>query len=261
MPDISVLYVTHRPGGFDVLKHDLRRQTFEDFELVVVDDWGGDREAAVREYVSEFDLTYLEPRPPRERDYWNLNKAYNDGVEACEGELIVSLQDYIWIDEHGLERFWEVYEETGDFVTGVGGKYAEPSSIADPDNPISIFETEYADPPTDQVEPDPRIDGREDVVEMEFFRWEADWGAFPRDAAYALGGFDESMDRIFSGDNVAFAYRASKLGYRFYVDKRNEFRGFDHGQWFPRPEDRLDHHFKDTDWLQRYETGFVFDYL
>lgn len=262
MPRISVLYVTNRPGGFDVLKHDLRRQTFEDFEVVVVDDLADERGAAVREYLSTFDPTYVDPRDPRPSDVWNLNKAYNDGIRACEGELIVSLQDYLWIDEDGLARFWEVYEDTGGFVTGVGDKYGDPSTAADLEAPITIFEEPYADPPTDPVEHDSRNEPPREVAETDFRHWELDWAAFPRGAAYALGGFDEAMDRVYSGDNVAFAYRASKVGYEFYVDRRNESRGFSHAQWFPYPDDWEDEHFNNHPRLGKYDDGeFVLDYL
>jgi hypothetical protein len=260
-PKITVLTVTNRPGGLDVLKHDLRRQTVDDFELVLVDDRHEQRKEAAIDYMSEFDLTYVEPREPSGIDVWNLNKAYNDGIGASEGELIVSLQDYIWIPDDGLERFWRLYEHTEGFVTGVGHKYARPSEAADLDGDVTIFEAEFDGKPSDLVERDTRTRAEMQLFETDYSNFELNWGAFPRGAAYAIGGFDERMDRVYSGDNLQFAYRASLAGYSFFLDQTNECRGFYHQNWFEYPDDWEENHFNNRPRLDRYDDGYFLDYL
>jgi hypothetical protein len=38
---------------------------------------------------------------------------------------VVSLQDNIWVESDGLQKFWDDYQATGGLVSGVGDQYEE----------------------------------------------------------------------------------------------------------------------------------------
>ena len=56
---ISVLYISNRYGGLDILKANLKRQTFQDFELVFVDGLYTERKDLVADYFKEFKVKDL----------------------------------------------------------------------------------------------------------------------------------------------------------------------------------------------------------
>lgn len=161
---ISVVTPTIRPQGLEVVRDSLTKQTFTDYEWLVEINTTGKHD---------------------------LNSAFNKMLKRAKGELIVFLQDYIKIEEDGLQKFWDFYKENPDtFFTGPVGKV-----------------TKWGDEP----QWDWRIE-REDIVwnECEF-----DWGAAPKKALDDIGGFDERLDQWWSFDNVSVGKRAGLCGYKF----------------------------------------------
>jgi glycosyltransferase involved in cell wall biosynthesis len=142
-PKITVLLCTVRPDqGY--IEHpewhvigkvveDLSKQTFTDFELVVVDGlyqrdhvawkpaavggaylWPHDETAAVVgewHILDGFQLTWLPPKP----NLWVRNKKVaistyrNTGIAAARGELIVNLDDCCELPPDYLEHFWSAW--------------------------------------------------------------------------------------------------------------------------------------------------------
>jgi hypothetical protein len=134
----------------------------------------------------------------------------NLALKKAKGELIVSYQDNIWIPPQGLDKFWEAYKSTGGCITGVG----------------HIYEKLVDGKPENQVWTDPRM--RTDLgtfYECMPNDWELNWCCAPKKAFYDIGGFDETMDRLYGMDNVDVAQRMDKKGYKFYIDQTNECRG------------------------------------
>lgn len=94
---ISVITVSIRPEGLDIIQKGLSFQTEPDFEWIV-----------------ELGI------PSKGHD---LNKAYNRAIKRAKGELIISLQDYIKITPQYLEKFWRAYKENPKtFFTAPVGK-------------------------------------------------------------------------------------------------------------------------------------------
>lgn len=95
MVKISVLTPSVRPVGLEIVRKGLMEQTFQDFEWLV--------EIGTGEH--------------------DLNKAYNRMLRRAEGELFVSLQDFIKIPPDYLQKFWDAYQENPDtFFTAPVGK-------------------------------------------------------------------------------------------------------------------------------------------
>jgi len=103
---ISIIYISNRYGGLDILKSNLQRQTVQDFELVFVDGLYNERKDLVKDYFKNFNIKHLNEDFDRTGNYLSsLARADNLAFKNCDGELIVCLQDYIYIPSTGLEKF------------------------------------------------------------------------------------------------------------------------------------------------------------
>lgn len=214
MPKISVVCVTNRKGAFDFIRKQLEKQTFQDFELIMADDSG------VLSHVSQF-----KPRQKNEGDVWNINKAYNDCLDRVEGELIVFLQDFIWIPANGLQKFWDDYQIYPEaLITGVGHK--AKSGLE------GISEV------------DDRMFGEPGLHPGSFSHYELNWASCPTKLAPR---FDEDMDKNYGGENQVFAIKANA---DIYIDRSNICVGYSQEEVGGRPDDWEEKHFNKTNVLQ-----------
>lgn len=235
MPKISVMNLTNRPGGIDILWANMKRQTFTDWELVLVD--GIDREKEVKEYINDPRLKYIKQSEKREGAHTNLAHADNEGFRACEGELIVCLQDYQWVNPDGLQKYWDIYEKYPKaLVTGVGHHYANPRPINN-NGKITVFSEPYKGRPEVLDWEDPRINfNRPSFSLAEPVEWELSYASIPSKVIYNIGGMDEQFDfEGFAYDNTYIAYKAKLNGSEIFLDQTNEVMGFDHDLWWPNP--------------------------
>ena len=233
---ITYLNITARHGGMDILRGNLERQIFKDFEVVIVDALWEEREKEVREYFKDFDLTYVRQSKKRDSAFSNLAHADNEGFKACGGELIVCVQDFIWCAPFALHKFWEAYSAYENIlVGGVGHQYCKPGKdeILNPKGKISIFKEEFTDRPENHCWSDPRMRlDQGTFYETSPVNWELSYASIPRKVIYELGGMDENFDfHGFAFDNVFIAQRAEFLGYKTYLDQTNEYRALNHDNW------------------------------
>lgn len=239
---ISVITPTNRLGGIDIAYKSLKKQTFKDFEWVLVDSHCDNRRKIVDKYVKDMNFIHINEPPKKKGSLWNLNAAYNQGFRWSKGELIISYQDFIWLPGDGLQKFWDLYQEYPDtFISGIGNKAKYPDKI-DNKGYITLWNKPYKGRPTGISELDNRVDGGKELIDSNYSFFELNWSSFPREAVDKLGGFDEQLDYHYGGDNVHFALRASLLGYKFKVDKSNECIGFNQDALFPRPDDWEEKH-------------------
>ncbi len=144
----------------------------------------------------------------------DLNASYNRLIKRAKGELIVSLQDYLKIEPDALQKLWEAYQkEPNTFFTCPVGKV---------DN--------------ENYEGEPKWDWRKSPnSQMDWRMWEIDFGACPKEALYAVGGFDEDLDGLWSMDNVSVGKRAELLGYKFNVLRDICAVAYDHDAFMEHP--------------------------
>jgi len=125
-PVISVLLITVRPdqgyaGRSDLhtlgtVYEDLTRQTFQDFELIVVDGlWLHRHEWFASFQNNPLSVVHIPPRDTR----WTHNKKVaistyrNSGLVYAHGELIVNLDDCCRLPPNYLETFWLAWKKYG----------------------------------------------------------------------------------------------------------------------------------------------------
>lgn len=230
---VSLLVVTARYGGMDILQANLRRQVQRPHEVILVDALYEERREAVATYLKGSGIVHV-PDPPKTR-YCNIEAALNVGLAHCRGDLIVFLQDYVWIPRHGIRRFVEAQKNGPCLVSGVGNVGSEPAEPVDSSGLISIFGRDYADMPEGVSWADPRITPEHGLVPCAPVDWELNWACAPREAIEAIGGFDETYGDGWAWGNVDFAYRATHIGYKTYLDNANRCVAFPHDEYFGHP--------------------------
>lgn len=238
---ISVLYISNRYGGLDILKANLSRQSMQDFQIVFVDGLYHERREEVKKHFAGYRIDHIDQTIlPMEGYHSRLARADNLGFKNCDGELIVCLQDYIWIDPYGLEKFYELSKKH-DFkvlATGIGHQYKTPTvdDIVNPKGAVTVFHHNYTRKPEVKFWQDPRDNGSKEIRKAEPVEWEMNWASIPRKIIEDLGGMDEEYDKKgFAWDNTNIAERAKMLGYEILLDPTNECFGFDHDGWWPNP--------------------------
>lgn len=231
-PKVSVLYCTARHGGLDVLYESMKCQTFRNFEVVVVD------ELRRWKVYPDAGFNFVEPPPKKEGMFWNLSASLNKGTAACRGEIVVLLQDYIFVPEDGLQKLVDVYmKDAPCLVSGVGHQFKEPSTIFDPKGLWSCWDSWPGRPSGDKVFVDPRIKGKGLYV-CTPVEWEANYACFAKEIWKKIGGFDEAFDAGWGYDNVNFAERAQLAGFNTFIDMENECLCYSHIELFGEKEHR-----------------------
>lgn len=196
---ISVITPTIRKDGLAIVRKALKAQSFTDFEWLIGSKFDPEIEEAI--WVKD----------DFEEGYWSLNRIYNKLFEDAKGELIVSLQDWIYVKQDGLEKFWNNYEATNKtaIISGVGDQYESIDKWGKPQ--IKIWS-------------DPRkTDKNGSFYECYPNDAEWNWCAIPKRAILDAGGMDEGLDFLgYGGDQLQLCARIDELGYKFYLDQTNE---------------------------------------
>jgi len=202
---LSVITCSNRPDKLKLAQDSLSKQTYKDFEWLVV--------SPVDPKVGK----WVKDPPKGKNDLYCLNKAVNAGIKASTGDLLVLLQDSIWIQPDALEKFAFHFKTNPEaFVSGVGDQYDQLDDNGKPCHKVWL---------------DPRK--RSDMgsyYECLPQDWETNFCSLPRKAIYDVGGWDEEMDIYYAWDNVAVAIRLVQFGYKPYLDQTNESFTLKHGR-------------------------------
>lgn len=200
-PSISVLLCTVRNDAafrehpewtlFEHIKENLERQTYRDFELVLVD--------GLREHRSfpacNFPVKHIAPM----RNRWTQNKkvaisAYrNTGIAQCSGDLIVNMDDTFTLPKEWLSAYMMFYQR------GICGVATWRNNG---DRRLGI---------NDMLRP---------ANEGEVYGF----GSYPRDLALALNGYDLAYDGGMYLEDIDWGIRLHKAGLRQYLFWLDEFR-------------------------------------
>jgi len=202
---VSVITPTIRKEGLDVVRQALENQTFKDFEWLV---------------SSPFDpgIPNIKWIPDKfTKGYWTLNRAYNSLFLAAKGDLIISLQDWIWVPPTGIQQFVDASEAVKGIISGVGDQYEGIGQYGKPEIKI------WSDP-------------RKNTNNGSFYECypndaEWNWCAIPRKAIFEIGGMDEELDFLgYGGDQLQAVERMDALGWKFFLDQTNESYTVRHGR-------------------------------
>lgn len=244
-PKVTVITCTARSGGIDILLQSLKRQTFQDFRCLLIDELYSHRHEELINYWNANwadsygdKLLHIKPLKKKENRFWNLSQSLNHGLALAGGDLILFVQDYLWIPSNGFEKFVQLHEQIGDcLISGVGHKGSVPDWAVQLHGKISIFSDTYFpecsqpqwawEKPEGIWHKDPRITGS-GLHPAQPIEWEGNYASVTKRICEELGGFDEDFDYGWGYDNTNFAERAQALGYEIWLDESNEHVGFSH---------------------------------
>lgn len=193
---LSIITPSVRKKGLSIIKNSLQKQGFRDYEWLIGSKFNPEIPEA-RWVVDDFG-----------GGYWSLNRIYNKMIRESRGELIISLQDWIYLPPDALEKMWISYQNTKGIISGVGNQYERMGKYR-PE--ICIWQ-----------------DPRKHVSENSFYEInpeDNEWNfcAVPRQALVDIGGFDNGLDQLgFGMDGYQVNERMDALGWKFYIDQTCE---------------------------------------
>jgi glycosyltransferase involved in cell wall biosynthesis len=119
---ISISFCTIREGWLENTFRALGQQTMPHglFELVMVDDWGN-RWNKVKRLAkkNKLNVKYMKSKPWHWKSNRQLGNARNTSFIHCDGELVVFLDDYSWVEPAFLATHWDLYKFRDRAVIGI----------------------------------------------------------------------------------------------------------------------------------------------
>lgn len=238
MARVTVIQPIARLGGIDVLFDGLARQTFKDYELVLVDAWTDLRKDAVREEAERRGIPLACHVRPGKR---GLAHALNIGVSHVRGELVCPLNDHHWTPSTWLERHWGAYESSHGRFTANGFAYhRRPPPLKPAGQPPEAYALSLLQQPFDGERVSdlpilyeevlawtttPRIPVRSKLHGL-YTSWGREFyntlnNSIPTEVLLRLNGYDETYDQSRAYLDVDMGLRAEALGHRFLLDTEN----------------------------------------
>jgi glycosyltransferase involved in cell wall biosynthesis len=249
---LAIFTPTYRPGGLDVTVASLMRQTFRNFVWVVSDQRFLQRKETWAQILREINFpTLFANSLVEEGNKRNLCASYNaaaDYVVEDGFDMLISLQDYIYVPEDGLEKFISVHNDhPNDLLTGVThiSRDPFPNKIVDLEGDYTIFAEPYTSKPKHFSWKDVRateiyIVG-DDILPIETGHWEANWAAIPTSILDAGVRWDETYDRGIAYENMDFAQRAKeRTGAKVILDKTNVAISLPHKDYFEGEREEIE---------------------
>jgi hypothetical protein len=242
---------TNRPGGLDLLFSSLKRQTYP-FTLCMADELANERIHIYEEHEM-LDKTIFVECAKQPGNIRALAQAYNNAAELAvtiDFDLMISLQDYSWIPDNGIQMFVEDHlNYKNALITGLLSLSDAPSddAIENPYGLFSIFKEPLTERPTGISWQDVRgtdlyPDGDE-VRPCAAEHWEANWAAIPVELFKQGAKWDLSYDEGIAYENIDFAKTCEKeYNTPCILDKRNMAIGIPHRQIWPEEEEQLKRH-------------------
>lgn len=218
---ISVSFATNRYGWLENTFRCLGSQTLphEEWELIMIDDVPEDRCEQVMGLAEKenINLKWMRSKP----NYWKSNRmlgnARNTGFIHSDGELIVFLDDYTWLESKFLQWHWEIYKKTGMAVIG------RVKTIRFKEQIISLQECEI-------INDDHRFD---EIQRRGMSTWiNAPYGWFytynssaPLDKIIEINGYDEEFDCT-GEDDIDLGERLHRAGIEFIFATEREITAY-----------------------------------
>ena len=144
-PCLSLVYLTYRPGGIDLLVQSLRQQV-PFYELIVVDDYPGRVERGeATNYIERHGLPLTFHGPSKSHSYPDhcngLANAMNTGALHATTQYVIFVHDYTWLPLGALWswRYWLSHSLHNTVLSGVAVMHGarDPEKMGD----VSIWHT------------------------------------------------------------------------------------------------------------------------
>lgn len=246
---VSIFTPTQRPG-IDVTAFSIARQKCDaEIQWIVCDELYAERSHLFQQVVKpivgcETKHFYIAKKGDNTR---NLARAYNvamDYARDWNADLFISLQDYIYISEDGIQKWIDMYKKVeckNKFLaiySGICSISEDPydDQIHDTGGLFTIFKEPYNKRPQEIEWMDVRY--RLDTASEYHYcptpiEYETNWSCIPANALYNDRlFFDEKFDEGEAYENQDYAYLAKSLGYGMLLDMNNQALSLPHKRYF-----------------------------
>jgi hypothetical protein len=218
---VTVYSPTIRKGWWNLMADNLNKQSYKNFEWLIVDDFPEDRSAVAKEYATKYnlDIRYFRGKERKVKRTYSLANANNTALEHAKGEVLLFLQDFILPPLDGIEQVVALYKRNPTALQGLPDMYFSVK------NAVSLDKEDWFDGKTDVVDKFIRQNVR--IANLGLRKtencrdYEQNYGAIPVKVARELGGWWEFYDESLGYDNTDIAYRALKSGHEIIIDETN----------------------------------------
>ena len=229
--EISVIYITYRPGGIDILADSLANQTFKDYELIIIDDYSVDRREVVRNYLEHkgIPVAYIGASKPKcfPDIAFNVSNAINTGFLLSTKEVVVILQDYQWLPPDCLEKIAQQEKKLqAKHCIILPGQMWENSRERFDMGVTTVWNRDWKGLPSQNG----CKKGEVWVPES----WEFACIAIPWDIIVAMNGYPEWLDCDAAHRLAPLVKAFETAGGLPYVDKQNFMHIINHRAWAPK---------------------------
>lgn len=227
-PLVSIITSTIRQGWWNIMAHSLSKQTYKNFEWIIVDDFPKDRSELAKVYARKYglDIKYLRSKERKVKRNFGLVNADNTAIEHAKGELYVWVQDFIMLPPTGIEQLVDLYNHNPNSLLAPCDVYYEPKGE------INKESEDWFSGSLDVIGKFMRKNIRIQNMGMRRstnpYDWEMNYGAAPARIVKELGGFWEFYDFGLGFNNTDLAYRSILLGCDIIVDDTNVAVCIDH---------------------------------
>lgn len=245
---ISVIIPTNRVGGLDILFDGLEKQTFKDFEVVLVDSIHKYRKSIVAEHIKKYSFECQHVEPANSRfPVVNYQQSMNTGLSVARGSIAYFTCDYSLLPPENLKihaDFHAAHPNTaliGPFTQIEMGKTRFPKRYGVEFLPTDVQFNEWADQYVVDLEAgllddfmwkmfdevdlsrvrhvEPKATQPEGPIHRAYCHLKQD--SFPIDALRAIGGFDERYDGSHGWQDSEVTERLYKAGLQFHLQTRS----------------------------------------
>jgi len=237
-PKIVVFTPTYRPG-IETTFSCLMAQDTQPCSMTwfLADELRDEREEHVRRMYNDawFDIVHAKV-PTRDGCGSNLastHKAAFKFARGCDADILILLQDYIWVPVDGVQKFVDFHKDHSYAIsTGLCHHAEEPTldHVEDPNDPFCIFRNT-----TDGKEPrgiswkDVREKGEKEPYITTPMHWEANWAAVGRGVLHDEElDYDEMYDAGIAHENQDYAMRVLEKGYGVWQLEDNIAKSYPH---------------------------------
>lgn len=228
MSSFSIVYITYRPGGIDILADSLVNQTNQDYELIIVDDYIIDRKEEIKTYLKEKNIKvkYVGKSKPKLKEYpFTVANAINTGFILSTKEIVVLIGDYIWFEPNFLEKIDNNRERMFNKTCIVMPSIDYETNPPETNGNITIWNNLWKGSPLKNGcrSPGKGIPGG----------WEFACIAFEWNTLAEINGYPEYMDGTTEHSISLLIEWMERYGAKPYVDTNNFVHTINHRNWLP----------------------------
>ena len=230
MPKFSIVYLTYRPGGYDMLTDGLSHQICQDYELICIDE-RKDLHKTRLEYLKEHNVKISIITQSKKKCFpdtaFNLINAYNTGILLSKGDYIIIINDFTWLPPDALSKFLKqermLQENT---VISASAEYSLTEFPRKKDyinDPVTVWERPWSG--------NPEANGYSHGNIWTGNPMELFYAVFPYTLLVKMNGFSECYDSFSANQLVPTIEGIQKAGGKIHIDKDNLCFMIHHREW------------------------------